>query len=34
LTSARPLHAEEAAVRKKANLAEEIWGKGLVLERA
>lgn len=34
LTSARPLHAEEAAVRKKANLAVEIWSKALVLERA
>jgi len=33
LTSRRPLHAEEEAVRKKGALAERIWGRTLVLDR-
>jgi exopolyphosphatase/guanosine-5'-triphosphate,3'-diphosphate pyrophosphatase len=34
LTSRRPLHAEEAAVRKKGALAERVWGRTLMLDRA
>jgi exopolyphosphatase / guanosine-5'-triphosphate,3'-diphosphate pyrophosphatase len=34
LTSRRPLHAEEEAVRKKGALAQRVWGRALVLDRA